>query len=348
VHQPPANDRLTFVSVVFEIEFPLLVLQARSMARFLEESRVHQVLVIDNSASGLPAATLAELEREYAHLADRVRYVRPHDVCQVPATGGWRSQQVLKLCIADRVETGRYVVLDAKNHFVAAPDAAFFESADGRPTANAYSYEEHPLRPELERTLRYVGLDPEDHVGRFTATVTPFVLDTAVVRELVADVEAREGRPFPDVFVEQQLTEFFLYAGWITARSTPIDEFFHLHQRFCPVVWPGRADVAGVEEAAAAASERGTPLFAVHRRALVKLDQPATAALARFWVSVGLFADRSAADAFLSSFVTAYARVNRRRKLREVRLRTGSALRRGFRRLDPRERRRSLRSTHGR
>jgi Family of unknown function (DUF6492) len=342
VPHPPVDDGLTFVSVVFETEFPLLVLQARSMARFLDESQVHEVLVIDNSASGIPKDIHAELRHEYAHLAGRVQVVRPDDVCRVPATGGWRSQQVLKLCISDRVATTRYVVLDAKNHFIAQPDPAFFETAAGQPTANAYSYEEHPLRPELERTLRYLGLDPDDHVRRFTATVTPFVLDTRVVRELIADLEAREGRPFPDLFVEQQLTEFFLYAGWIVAHGTPLDEFFDLHQQFCPIVWPGKADVAGVEAATAASRERGTPLFAVHRRALVKLDEQASNALAAFWVSVGLFPDQPAAEQFITSFVTAYARVNRRRKVREARLRTGSALRRGARKLyHPKERRRS-------
>src|SRR6476620_4011421 len=117
------------------------------MARFLDESQVHEVLVIDNSASGIPKDILAELRKEYAHLAGRVEVVRPDDVCRVPATGGWRSPQALKLRIADRVATTRYVVLDAKNHFIASPDPAFFETGAGRPTANAYSYEEHPLRP---------------------------------------------------------------------------------------------------------------------------------------------------------------------------------------------------------
>jgi hypothetical protein len=169
------------------------------------------------------------------------------------------------------------------------------------------------------------------------------------VRQLVADLGAREGRPFPDVFVEQQLTEFFLYAGWIVARGTPLEDFFELHQQFCPIIWPGKADAAGVEAATAAARERGTPLFAVHRRALIKLDERATAALAGFWASVGLFADEQAAERFIASFVTAYARVNRRRKLREARLRAGSALRRGARKLySPVERRRSIRSRHGR
>jgi succinoglycan biosynthesis protein ExoM len=342
---PPSDGRLTYVSVVFETEFPLLVLQARSMALFLDEALVHEILVIDNSASGIPAAVLAELRREYAHLAGRVQFVRPDEVCRVPAAGGWRSQQVLKLCISDRVATRHYVVLDAKNHFVATPDAGFFESADGRPTANAYSFETHPLRPELERTLTYLGLEPDDHVGRFTATVTPFVLDTTVVRELIAGLEAREGRPFPDVFVEQQLTEFFLYAGWIVARGTPLDEFFELHQQFCPIVWPGKADTAGVEKAVDEARERRTPLFAVHRRALIKLDAPATTALAGYWASVGLFSDQRAAEQFVQTFVTRYAQVNRRRKLREARLRTGSALRRRARRLLPRKSPGSLRST---
>ena len=325
-----------FVSVVFETEFPLLRLQARSMARFLPESLCREIIVLDNSTRGMPGGERDALLAEYGGLRPRVRVLRPSDVARVPGMVGWQSQQVLKLLVAEHLGADRYVVLDAKNHFVDTPDVGFFQSPDDRARVNTYGYEQHPLRPNLEHVLEYVGVDPAPYVGSFTATVTPFVLDRELVLAMVADIEARSGRPFAEEFAAHELTEFFLYTAWIVARGRPLEDVFDFHQVFCPVVWPRRADRAGVEAAIAQARSGRTPLFAVHRRALNRLDDEGARALATYWTDLGLFESVPAAERFVRDFRAAFVRTERAKKVRELPYRAVTVLRRARHRLDPR------------
>ncbi|HEY8590570.1 MAG TPA: DUF6492 family protein [Naasia sp.] len=297
-----ADSDLTFVTVVYEAEFPLLRLQARSMARFLSMEQVRDILVLDNSAKGMPQSERAALMDEYGRLAPRVTVLRPDEVCRTPRGVGWSVQQVLKLAVAARVRTAAYLVLDAKNHFVAPLPTDFFSTADGRLRIPAYSFERHPLRRDLERVLAYLGLDPAPHVARFTATVTPFVLDTGRVRALIADVEARSGRSFAAEFLAHDLTEFFLYSGWIVARGDRLDDVFDLSLPQLPVVWPRAATGEGVRAAVELAEQRKSPLFAVHRRALATLTDEGIGALSVYWTSSGLFGSPEEATAFIADF----------------------------------------------
>jgi hypothetical protein len=239
----------------------------------------------------------------------------------VPGTTGWRSQQVLKLCVAALVESDAYVVLDAKNHFVAPMSADFFRAPDGRARVTAYGYRSHPLRASLEKVLAYLGLDPEPYLDRFTATVTPFVLETAMVRDLIDGVASESGRSFPEEFVKRELTEFFLYSGWVLRTGQSLEEFFDLQDTGSPTIWPKGATLEGVRAALAQSAERGGPVFAVHRRALAALTPDGAGELARFWADTGLFDTEELARTFISDYARAFRKEARLQKIREVPLR---------------------------
>ena len=138
------TSRLTFVSVVFESEVALLHLQARSMDLYVPDEWVEQIIIIDNTARGLSGATTHALRSMLGVHAGHLRVLRPDDICQVPRTIGWRSQQVLKLCVAGLITTDSYVVLDAKNHFIAPVARDFFVAPDGRARVAACGFESHP------------------------------------------------------------------------------------------------------------------------------------------------------------------------------------------------------------
>lgn len=322
-------EALTLVTVVFEAEIPLLELQARSMAVWLPPDLVHDIVVIDNTDRGLRERDRRELVRRYGPLAERVTLLRPSDIVDdVPPTTGWVRQQILKLEVAKTVRTSRYVVLDAKNHFIASPTMDFFVDHDGRARIATYSYEDHPLRHHLESVLRYLDL-PADHVHEFTATITPFVLDTDVVTAMIADVEQRSGRRFPEEFVERGLTEFFLYSAWRVAQGDPIDRFVAPDSTRCPVVWPRHATLEGVDAAVRQAADDHSPLFSVHRRALATLDGSAARRLATMWASADLFPSASQARRFIRAFRIGLARSHLTKRLdprRVARLRSRSRL----------------------
>ena len=310
--------RLTFVSVVFGPELPLLRLQARSFSMFVPPTLVADIVVLDNTAGGMPRRERQALATAYGAHASSVRIVRARDVMRIPATTGWRSQQILKLGIAAWVDTPQYVVLDAKNHLVSRLEGDFFVSPDGRIRMGLpHSYANHVLRPSLERVLRYLGLDMS-LVDRFTTTATPFVLDTAIVRSLLAEIGTGSKRSFAEEFLAHDLTEFFLYGGWIRATGRQWEDVFDFQPIECPVLWPRGATAHGVTEVARSASERGTPFVGVHRRALTRLEDAGARALSDYWTDVGLFASVEDGRRFIEDFRRSCVRLERRNRLRQA------------------------------
>ncbi|WP_210480601.1 DUF6492 family protein [Naasia sp. SYSU D00948] len=312
------DQPLTLVSVGFEAEYPLLRLQARSLARYLEPADVRDILLIDNGASPMPQRVRDEILAEYGPLASLVTILRPDEITAGTRGVGWSTQQVLKLAVAHRVSTDFYVVLDAKNHLVGPLSPEHFRTPDGRLRVPSYSFATHPLRKDLEHVLRYLSLDPAGYVPRFTATVTPFALRTDLVRALIADIERRTGRPFAKEFLRNELTEFFLYSGWIIARGPGLEQVYDLDMPASPALWPKAANEAGVRAAIGTVEERSAPFFAVHRRALAGLPDDGAALLAQFWASRALFPSVSEAQEFISAFRVAFDEQARRQRRRDL------------------------------
>ena len=313
-----SDHRYSLVSVVFESEVALQWLQARSVENFVDVGLFDDILVIDNSARGLRRAQRESLLEAYGRHRSRVRIVASSDIVEVPSTVGWMSQQVLKLAVARLVSTDRYLMLDAKNHFIAPLRRDFLEGADGRTRTNVHSYESHSLHGHLERTLRYMGVDPGPYLSRFTVTATPFVFDTEQVRALIDYLDDRSEDTFAEEFVKQGLTEFFLYSAWLLAQGISLDDFFELEQTPCPTVWPGTASVETLRDALHRADADGSPLFSVHRKALARFDDDAVGLLVDFWVARGLFDDSGQAHRFLQWHWRAYRLGETRRRMREA------------------------------
>lgn len=298
---------LSFVTVVFEPELPLLRLQARSLSRFLDPACVAEIVVLDNCAGGMRTSARRELIDGFGALSPRVTVLRTSGLGVDGGTAGWRSQQAAKLLIARRIRTPHYVVLDAKNHLIAPAGAHDFVDAAGAARGGTHSYATHPLRADLERTLRHLGAD-ERQVARlvddFPRTATPFVIDTALALRMLHEVEQQEGVPFGDAFERARLLEFFLYSGWAILRGpgVPVNGD-PLH---APVIWPARATDEGAAEAIRDAVSTGAAWFAVHRRSLARADAPTRRRIARFWSDRGLM-DPSEASRFVRRFRLAYA-----------------------------------------
>ena len=309
----------TIVTVVFEPELPLLKLQAKSMARFLDPAYAARIIVLDNSARGIPGRVWQRLRRSYGELGDSVELVSGRRLSGDVSAAGWYSQQVLKLAVSGIVETPTYLTLDSKNHFVRAAGAKDFEAEDGRARGNFHGYEAHPLRPKLERVLAYFGLDPEASVPRFGATATPFTLYTHKVRAMIDDVESKSGASFAAEFLRAGLTEYFLYSAWLLSQGERLEDLYDPSGVDCPAIWPRGANVAGVSKAVAEVRAGNPALFSVHRTALARMDGASVRILGDLWTERGLFDSPSQARAFVRSYRARYFPTMALKKLRERR-----------------------------
>jgi hypothetical protein len=297
-----AAQMYTFVTVVFEDELDLMLLQARSMQIYGARDIIEKIWVIDNSRRGLPSTWLTRLLHEYGDFASRVQIIRSRDLASIPRAKGWTTQQILKLAVSKHILTDRYVLLDCKNHLVHPLTRTYLEAKDGKPRTHLHSYSGHPLRKHLERVLAYYRIPAEEHVTNFSATATPFVMYTAIVREMIKALSAVEGVRFEKAFANLRLTEFFSYASYIIKEKGGMALLYDLHQQPCPCIWEHSADRFGCETAIAKSTALQTPFFAVHRLALSKLSADAFMPVASFWSERGLFANTAEAASFLRKF----------------------------------------------
>jgi hypothetical protein len=326
------EQRYSLVTVVFDAELSFLALQARSARLYANEQLIEAIFVINNARRPWSAHQTSVILDAYGPLQPLVTLLHHDELCDMPFTEGWRSQQVLKLAIASRIPTERYIVLDAKTHFVFPLTRPFLEAVDGRANVNVYSYVDHPLRGALEHVLKYLKLDPAPYLSEFTATVAPFTLYTNVVKIIISDLEKASNRSFAAEFVRSDLTEFFLYGGYLY-RSGEMHALYHFHQVFCPIIWEHTATPEGCEAAILTANTQQTPFFAVHRSAIVVADEKAAELIATFWASRQLFQSVAEGEAFIDGLRQAGQAHQKAQRLVLPFVRAASLPRRGLRKL---------------
>ncbi len=290
---PPAGSHpLTVVTVLYEAETGLAGLQGRSLALNSREidSMIDRILIIDNTAWGLSTHARSRIKRNYGALAERVEMVRGRELASdVQLLDGWRAQQVLKLQVSESIDTRHYLVLDAKNHLVAPLRPSFLFGPEGRPRVPAYSYRSHPHGQRLDTTLRFFGVDPKHHLSHFTATVTPFVLQTDLVRQMLKEVRAMSDESLTETFLRNDVTEFFMYSSWILATGRPLDTVMDLVSQSSQTIWGGGTSPTRIEETLRQNDTYESPFLSIHRSAYLKLDKSASRLVAQYWSRHGLF-----------------------------------------------------------
>lgn len=260
-----------------------------------------------------------------------VEILRPHEIARVPRSTGWRSQQILKLVLARRIETSHYIVFDAKNHLIRKFELSDFVGEDRRSRIPEYSYMDHPLRPSLEVVLQYVGLEDVD-VSAFSATTTPFTLDTSLVRDMLSDIEGRSGKSFESEFLAHGLTEFFLYSAWVRKTVSNYEIRIEDVSQTAITVWPSRCNDDSVRELVQRASRESAGVFGVHRSSLPRLTRSARLELANFWVSLGIYADVEEASAQIERMRQSINRWRLAQKVSDLPGRVATRIRRARRR----------------
>jgi hypothetical protein len=278
----------TFVTVAHQTDQALLRLQARSFACHLDPNEVTRIIVVQNHDAGDSTWDLSKVASYYGAHASKVELHLGSRYDQgFPDISGWWWQQYLKLDIARLIMGEYYTVLDAKNHLVAPLKKAFLYGNDGRPKLRTYSYENHPLRPNLEHVLEYFDL-PCDLVKWFPQTTTPCTLHTQTVIEAMKFLRKAENKGFASAMLDNKLPEFFLYHAYMRRKDV---KGIYSSQALSesPVIWAHDAPTLKVLQAIGRAENEDLPFFSVHRKSLPLLDDAGREAIAQLWTRAKLF-----------------------------------------------------------
>ena len=109
------------MTVTFEGDARLAVLQVLSVDRLLDHENVNRYIIILNGQDNAAVETFlrASVDPEVgAELAAKIEYVPASELLPLNDPQGWRGQQLLKLVVAHYSTARYYLVLDAKNHFI--------------------------------------------------------------------------------------------------------------------------------------------------------------------------------------------------------------------------------------
>lgn len=136
---------------------------------------------------------------------------------------GWIAQQVVKLEAAARSTAEMVVMVDSDIVFVRDFDVSAFRAADGAPEfyrlddAIDESLPRHVIWHRVARHL--LGLDPSVDLPLDDYVCCPCGWEPAVVRSMLAEVEARAGARWQRVVAAQlHFSEMILYGVYVDAR----------------------------------------------------------------------------------------------------------------------------------
>ncbi|WP_188127678.1 DUF6492 family protein [Ruegeria intermedia] len=254
---------------MYSKDYPLLELQARSFARFVDPEQVASIHVVLNDVdeAGL-RARLAPILPAYGALQSKVRIVGGDELLLGPdrssrrsladrvliegrhripfvRKGGWRgnngyrTQQVLKLGAARIAESEQMVILDTKNLFLRSFDRAEFFSEGG-----AARLPFIPVRSEYHRNWLLESLNalqvkaPDLDTLKTTTFSTPFPVRRSLVLGLLDEINERFGSVQSLFGSRRRPSEFMLLNAFCLRADPTLRPWFEDAPSTALGLWP--------------------------------------------------------------------------------------------------------------
>ena len=202
------------------IDINLVKLQAISM-KYVDPDLVNNIVLVYNDKQDF---SIHDIIHYYpVHLQSKVKLIYADDLYKDTHpewSSNWNTQQVTKIMISSMITTPYYLILDSKNHFIRPVNKSTFFYTDNSPYM--YGYEGHSMNDQYNNCLEYYQtVHPEDIPGypnNIVDTITPYVLITQYVKDMVQYIENREQTDYFNFFIQYnhfRFTEFYLYAGYL-------------------------------------------------------------------------------------------------------------------------------------
>lgn len=260
---------LSFATVVYSKDYPLLELQALSFARFVDPRNVASIHVIMND---IDEASLRQkidpILPSYGPLLPKVKVLSGDDVLlgtghcserpwrdrvlienrfRIPFArkGGWRgnngyrAQQVLKLGAARVADAENIVILDTKNVFLRSFEQSEFFSQDGAAQIPFIPVQSDFHRNWLSESLEALGVNKPDTADLETTNfATPFPVRRSLVLALLDEINARYGSVQALFASRRRPSEFMLLNAFCMGSPEGYVPWFQPIENNSVGMWP--------------------------------------------------------------------------------------------------------------
>ena len=219
---------ITFATIVFKKELPLLFLQAKSIGLYASNIGLKKIIIVLNDAfENSEVLCIKSYYQLFAPKGCDVDVIEADKIFENDSrssTRGWISQQALKLLVAKRVETDFYLILDAKNHLIneLCIDDLFF---DGK--AIAYGAGHFNMWGAcLGACERLLNMEPIKQ--RFILPATPYLMSSDAVAFLEKHLLESENIGLTEAIINNEnVTEFLLYFCYLV-KSKKLEHYYNL------------------------------------------------------------------------------------------------------------------------
>jgi len=207
---------IDIVTVVFDEELEILRLQARSIELYI--NNVGSIFLIINQEQNLENKIDKEWWGKYK---DKIKIIPRNNFGSNWSDNGWLSQQALKLAATAQCDQEWSLVLDAKTIFV----EPFFDFAKYPDVGQLDIYPVFESSRDIANQL--FGIDLQKQLG---PGGVPFIINTAMVGDMIDWIENKTKQNFTDWFQQQGcLTEFILYSAWIQYCTGSLDTIYNVN-----------------------------------------------------------------------------------------------------------------------
>ncbi|SMO66275.1 hypothetical protein SAMN06265380_104206 [Ruegeria faecimaris] len=320
---------LSFTTVVYSKDFPLLELQALSFARFVDPDQVGSIRVIMNDVDEPALRAMVEpILASYGPLRPKVEVLSGDDVLLAPGQcarrsisdrilvenryripgarkGGWRgnngyrTQQVLKLGSARAASTENIVILDTKNLFLRPFQEAEFFSDSGAARIPFIGVKSDYHRRWLEQSFDALGASiPETDGIQTTNFATPYPVRRSLILDLLQEINARHGSVQSLFASRRRPSEFMLLNAFCLKSEAGFAPWFEPSGNTSIGLWPSFSGQKLTDELSRL-DDPETLTLGLHNRALYKLPADIRNRVFHELESRGI-CDRSIAEAALN------------------------------------------------
>jgi len=295
-------EKIDLAVVFYEKEIDILSLLVKSIELHCDPSLVDKIYFINNAKN--PSQCQEAFEKVvlpiFKSFKDAICFVDAISlgINHEEGANPYIAQQALKLSVATLSDKEHYLILDAKNHFIRKlrRDDLFNES--GKPISHLQIHGGY-LKTCLKESCSYfeVDVDPDKAV---LPTVTPYLMITPLVKDLLKEVEKREGEGvYGLISKNDKITEFLLYFAYLTYRGG-IEHFYSLEAKPYATLftkWPeSESDIKRVLEST---KQNSVWMFSIHSKRFNQLKANEIEFIASLWVERGLFENKEDAKRFI-------------------------------------------------
>jgi hypothetical protein len=160
---------------------------------------------------------------------------------------GWQIQQALKLFYTHSSSADAVLVLDAKHVFIKNIylQDYFLDGLYKMPISSQAVHVGKNRGNAFINCYNFFNLDWSNYINESLPTVTPFIFDTQVVRDLYVFVKKNTGIDFESFFLKNLdfYTEFYFYTAYLHYLKI-LHSLYTNVNNFNPIFWGGEDDVS--------------------------------------------------------------------------------------------------------